>query len=177
MEASVVRSILWAGMVLLTAGPASTASPINVELRAVSSTGIGEPVGKVDVNETEDGLAFEVTTWSISAGEHGFHVHETGSCDPKSKDGVPEAAGSAGPHFDPHKSGRHRGPGQGGHAGDLPRLTIAGEGEQRIAFVVPLLTLKEIRGRALIVHEGGDTYADVPPAGGGGKRIACGVIP
>jgi hypothetical protein len=29
-----------------------------------------------------------------------------------------------------------------------------------------------------MIHEGGDNYADAPkPLGGGGARIACGVIP
>jgi Cu-Zn family superoxide dismutase len=40
------------------------------------------------------------------------------------------------------------------------------------------LTLKEVRGRSIMIHEGGDNYSDQPkPLGGGGARIACGVIP
>jgi Cu-Zn family superoxide dismutase len=34
-----------------------------------------------------------------------------------------------------------------------------------------------IRGKALMIHAGGDNYSDRPaPLGGGGARIACGVI-
>ncbi len=30
----------------------------------------------------------------------------------------------------------------------------------------------------LVIHEGGDNYSDTPkPLGGGGGRIACGVVP
>ena len=37
--------------------------------------------------------------------------------------------------------------------------------------------LDELKGKALMIHEGGDNYADEPkPLGGGGGRIACGVI-
>ena len=38
--------------------------------------------------------------------------------------------------------------------------------------------MEDVSGRALMIHEGGDNYADEPkPLGGGGARIACGVIP
>jgi Cu-Zn family superoxide dismutase len=34
-----------------------------------------------------------------------------------------------------------------------------------------------VKGKALMIHAGGDNYADQPkPLGGGGDRIACGVI-
>ena len=36
---------------------------------------------------------------------------------------------------------------------------------------------EEIKGRSLMVHAGGDNHADHPePLGGGGARVACGVI-
>ncbi len=42
---------------------------------------------------------------------------------------------------------------------------------------MPRLTAKEIRERSVVIHAGGDNYQDTPKAlGGGGKRIACGVI-
>jgi superoxide dismutase, Cu-Zn family len=34
-----------------------------------------------------------------------------------------------------------------------------------------------VRSRSLIIHAGGDNHADQPaPSGGGGARVACGVI-
>ena len=39
------------------------------------------------------------------------------------------------------------------------------------------LTLADVRGRSLIIHEGGDNYTDTPENGGGKARIACGVVP
>ena len=38
--------------------------------------------------------------------------------------------------------------------------------------------VKDFLGRSIMIHEGGDSYSDKPaPLGGGGARIACGVIP
>ena len=37
--------------------------------------------------------------------------------------------------------------------------------------------LSDLRGRALVIHEGGDNYTDNPENGGGKGRIACGVVP
>mgnify|MGYP006210031799 CR=1 FL=1 len=40
-----------------------------------------------------------------------------------------------------------------------------------------LRVIAEIKGHALMVHAGGDNHADMPkPLGGGGDRMACGVI-
>ena len=37
--------------------------------------------------------------------------------------------------------------------------------------------LADVQGRSLMVHAGGDNHADHPaPLGGGGARVACGVI-
>ena len=49
------------------------------------------------------------------------------------------------------------------------------DGVTRTDVVAPRLKTADLRGRALIVHAGGDTYSDTPPLGGGGARIACGV--
>ena len=49
------------------------------------------------------------------------------------------------------------------------------DGSTTSEVVAPRLRTTDLRGRALIVHAGGDTYSDVPPLGGGGARIACGI--
>ena len=39
------------------------------------------------------------------------------------------------------------------------------------------LKVADVKGRALMIHAGGDNYSDQPkPLGGGGARVACGVI-
>ena len=44
--------------------------------------------------------------------------------------------------------------------------------------MAPRITdLAALRGKTLMIHAGGDNYSDQPkPLGGGGARIACGVI-
>ena len=65
----------------------------------------------------------------------------------------------------------------GGHKGDLPVLVVGADGDASLPVLAPQLRVKDVRGRSLMIHEGGDNYSDQPePLGGGGTRIACGVI-
>ena len=70
----------------------------------------------------------------------------------------------------------HKGPGGGGHKGDLPKLVVSDKGEAKDKIEVKGVTLADFQGHALMIHAGGDNYSDAPkPLGGGGERIACGV--
>ena len=110
-------------------------------------------------------------------GAHGFHLHENPSCDPGEKDGSVQPGWSAGNHYDPAKSGRHEGPQGAGHLGDLPILNVDEAGRAIGAVTAPRLKMSDLKGRAVIIHAGSDTYSDQPEkGGGGGARIACGVI-
>ncbi|WP_395769820.1 superoxide dismutase family protein [Arenimonas sp.] len=51
------------------------------------------------------------------------------------------------------------------------------EGSATQPVLAPRLKLSELPGRSLMLHAGGDNHADHPATlGGGGARIACGVI-
>ncbi len=105
----------------------------------------------------------------LPAGDHGFHAHVNPDCGNSGQD--------AGGHFDPGATGRHEGPEGNGHLGDLPRLS-SDAGRVVTSVVAPRLTLNDVYGRALVIHEGGDNYSDTPASlGGGGARLACGVVP
>jgi Cu-Zn family superoxide dismutase len=89
------------------------------------------------------------------------------------------AAGlAAGGHFDPHGTGLHKGPESAdGHEGDLPALNVAADGTANMAVTAPHVKLANVKGRSLMIHAGGDNYADEPaPLGGSGARMACGMI-
>ncbi|HEY4737664.1 MAG TPA: superoxide dismutase family protein, partial [Xanthobacteraceae bacterium] len=63
------------------------------------------------------------------------------------------------------------------HKGDMPVLTVDAGGKATKAVVVPHLTVADVKGRSIMIHAGGDNYSDQPaPLGGGGARIACGVV-
>ncbi|MFS2223096.1 superoxide dismutase [Cu-Zn] SodC [Pantoea sp. B65] len=166
-----------AALALLAGGFAQAASE-QVELHEVTKQGGGQSIGQVTISETAYGLEFTPDLHTLPPGVHGFHVHAQGSCEPATSDGKTVAAGAAGGHLDPANSGKHLGPYQQGHLGDLPALFVTADGKATYPLLAPRIKkLSEISGKALMVHVGGDNSADHPkPLGGGGDRFACGVI-
>jgi Cu-Zn family superoxide dismutase len=163
---------------LLVAAPALAAKPVKVPLNFVTADGVGKAAGTVTIKETKDGVVLQTDLKDLPPGEHGFHMHEKASCDAADKDGKKTAAQAAGGHFDPDATKVHKGPGGGGHKGDLPKITANDKGVSKEKLEVKGLKLADFAGHSLMIHEGGDNYADAPkPLGGGGARIICGVVP
>lgn len=153
------------------------AAEVVVPVNTVNEKGLVKPIGSIKISESSDGLLFSPSLEGLPAGEHGFHVHENPSCEPKEKDGKMTPALSAGGHYDPKATKKHAGPEGNGHLGDLPKLVVDADGKTTASVVAPRLKLDDVKGRALIIHAGGDNYSDDPePLGGGKARIACGVI-
>jgi len=169
------------GCLLLAATSVATAKapkPVKVSMNLIDTTGVGKSIGTITIAQTAKGLQLVPALKGLPPGEHGLHVHENGSCAPADKDGQPTAGQAAGGHYDPDGTKAHKGPGGGGHKGDLPKLVVGAKGTANSKIEVPGLKLADVAGRALVIHEGGDNYSDTPkPLGGGGTRIACGVIP
>ncbi|ECC8833808.1 superoxide dismutase [Cu-Zn] SodC2, partial [Salmonella enterica subsp. salamae] len=65
-----------------------------------------------------------------------------------------------------------------GHLGDLPALYVNHEGNADYPVLAPRLkSISQVKGHAIMIHAGGDNHEDHPnPLGGGGARIACGII-
>lgn len=168
----------WIAMLAALSVSSVQAASKDVAINLVSADGVVQPIGQVTVNETEHGLLFTPQLSLLPAGIHGFHVHENGSCEAAVKDGKPVAALAAGGHFDANKTDKHLGPYADGHLGDLPALYANTDGTVTNPVLAPRLNkISEIEGRALMVHAGGDNHSDQPAAlGGGGARMACGVI-
>lgn len=158
--------------VTLHAGESATAT-----VNLVTPQGVGAVIGTITFTDTPNGLSVMPNLTGLPMGERGFHIHENPDCSPKEKDGVMVAALAAGPHYDPSHSGKHSGPHGGGHKGDLPKLEVAANGTATKSLVVSGVAVHDIRNRSVMIHAGGDNYADEPaPLGGGGARIACGVV-
>jgi len=170
--------IRWMWAALLGASCAlANAADLKVAMKMATEKGEGLDVGTVTISETQYGLVFTPALSGLPAGLHGFHVHENGSCGPNQKDGKTVPAGAAGGHLDPAKTGKHGQPWGEGHLGDLPALSVDDKGNAGNPVLAPRLKLADVKGKALMVHAGGDNHADHPaPLGGGGGRIACGVI-
>lgn len=159
-------------------GTAASAADIRVILNKVGPEGAGESIGTVTLRDSSElGLLILPDLKGLPPGAHGFHVHENPDCASMLKEAKHDAAGAAGGHLDPQKTGRHAGPVGAGHLGDLPQLLVDDPGNARMALVVPRLQVPDVVGHSLMIHAGGDNYSDQPqPLGGGGPRIACGVI-
>lgn len=158
---------------------AAFAANTTVVLKEATTTGEGKAIGEVVISETEYGLLFTPKITGLQAGVHGFHIHANPSCEPGEKEGKMVPALKAGGHMDPEKTGVHKGPyDNSGHLGDLPGLVTDAKGNADYAVLAPRLkSLKDVQNHALMVHVGGDNYSDNPEAlGGGGARMACGVI-
>lgn len=152
-------------------------SDTTVEMHVVDAKGVGAAIGTVVISETAYGLVFTPALTGLPAGLHGFHLHANASCEPAEKDGKAVAAGAAGGHYDPADTKQHGTAWGNGHLGDLPALYVDANGVATNPVLAPRLKMADLQGRALMIHAGGDNHADHPaPLGGGGARVACGVI-
>lgn len=153
------------------------AADITIPIHKISAAEIGESIRSIRAVDTTGGLRLVPRLAQLPVGERGFHVHEAMSCAAEAKDGRKGAGLGAGGHYDPAKTGKHAGPGGDGHIGDMPALSVAADGTARKSVLAPRLKVADLRGRAIVIHGGGDNFADQPqPLGGGGARIACGTI-
>ncbi|GAB4168438.1 MAG: superoxide dismutase family protein [Rhodocyclaceae bacterium] len=161
--------------IMLCAGAAM--ADTTVQMSMVDARGIGAGIGTVVISESKYGMVFSPSLAGLPPGIHGCHVHQNPSCEPKESDGRMVPAAAAGGHYDPLDSKRHGTPWGDGHLGDLPALFVDANGNATQPVLAPRLKAADLAGRSLMVHVGGDNHADHPAAlGGGGARMACGVI-
>lgn len=171
-----------AAVLVLMSGFATAADIIDIEditiqMDSIDASGATKSIGTVTIHATRYGLEFQPNMTGLTPGMHGFHIHQNPSCAPSEKDGKMVPALAAGGHYDPGNTGRHEGPWGDGHLGDLPALYVDEKGIAVYPILAPRLKLSDLNGHALMIHFGGDNHSDHPsPLGGGGARIACGVI-
>jgi Cu-Zn family superoxide dismutase len=168
-----------AGAAALGLSGAAFAATRTVTINAIDAKGVGAAVGSVTFKDSKQGLLVEPKLTGLPAGPHGFHIHETPNCGPgPGANNQPAAGMAAGGHYDPKGTKMHHGPlATDGHLGDLPVLIVDKDGKADLPVLAPHLKVSNLKGRAVMIHAGGDNYADQPaPLGGGGGRIACGVV-
>ena len=169
--------ILAAAIVAAGAGAAYGANK-TVTMTAIDANGVVKKIGTIHLSDTKAGMQITPRLVGLPPGDHGFHVHVNPNCGPgNGPDGQPAAGMAAGGHYDPANTGKHLGPLGEGHKGDLPALTFDASGKATKKIVAPHLTVADVKGRSIMIHAGADNYSDQPaPLGGGGARIACGVV-
>lgn len=121
-----LSSAVAAGALLsLTAAPVF-AEEASAEMYSVSEDGIGESLGTVQLSDGADGLTLAVDVQGLTPGEHGFHLHQNGSCEPAANaEGQMTAALGAGGHYDPEGTAEHAGPEGEGHRATCRRSRSA----------------------------------------------------
>ena len=94
------------------------------------------------------------------SGFYAFNIHEKGDCGNNFED--------TGNHYNPEGVPHPL------HAGDMPTL-MATNGYSWMAFYDGRLSVREIIGKSVIIHERADDFT-TQPSGNAGNKIACGVV-
>jgi Cu-Zn family superoxide dismutase len=150
--------------------------------RAILRDTQGNIIGTALLTQTEAGVRIQIEIRNFDSavtgnyrGQHGFHIHEVGECEP------PDFT-SAGEHFNPTGVDHGLLNPDGAHAGDLVNLWIEADGSGDYDMTTDLITLGEGErnifdedGSSLVIHQHPDDYL-TDPAGSSGDRLACGVI-
>ncbi|MEG6507949.1 superoxide dismutase family protein [Methyloligella sp. 2.7D] len=168
MSFALPAAIVAAGLAF--AAPAFADAP---EAEATLKDVDGNTVGEVDLEETPHGVLLDVELKGFPPGDHAFHIHAVGKCEPPFK--------SAGGHFNPTDVEHGYFSKTGPHAGDMPNIHVPASGKLDFEVFNPMVTfngdnaLFDEDGAAIMIHDGEDDY-ESQPSGDAGSRIACGVI-
>ena len=130
----------------------------------------GKEVGSAALTQTPAGVLINLSVKGLPAGEHAFHVHAVGKCEPPFT--------TAGGHFNPEKKKHGMMASDGPHAGDMPNLHVPTSGELAVDVLNAAVTLEKGKanslfgpeGTALIIHAGKDDYKTDPTGEAGGRR-------
>ena len=166
-------------LALSVAALALLAVPVHAQDAAATATLVdqsGNTLGTLSLVEMDGGVHISGELTGVPNGEHGFHIHETGVCDP--------ATGfeSAGAHFEPgtHLHGMENP--EGPHAGDLLNVTADDDGNVAVDLHNASVSLGDgdsslfdADGSAIVLHDDPDDYR-TDPSGNSGDRYACGVV-
>ncbi len=144
--------------------PLLAQADIIVPMYATVAKGLGPLLGTVRINESPYGLEFQPHLKHLVPGYHGFHIQQNPFC--------ANNALAAGAIFDPPTGSANE------QLGGLPSLYVNADGTATTVVLAPRYQhLFEIKGRSLVIHEGGDDFASIDrKLGGGINQKVCGII-
>ena len=160
--------ILGAGVALAQGGGTATAQLEDTD---------GNPVGDATFTEGPNGVTINANLQpgqnALGPGEHGIHIHETGSTSPDFE--------AAGEHFNPTNAQHGLQNPEGPHAGDLENIVVNEDGSAYYQTLNNRITLSgenailDSDGSTLVIHAGSDDQ-QTDPSGHSGGRAVAGVI-
>jgi Cu-Zn family superoxide dismutase len=167
----IVKQAACAALLIAASAVAALAQSASAPLKDAQ----GKEVGSANLTQTPHGVLINVSVKGLPPGEHAFHVHAVGKCEPPFT--------SAGGHFNPGAKKHGLLAAEGYHAGDMPNLHVPQSGDLSVEVLNTAITLDKGKpnsvfdadGSAIVIHAAGDDYKG-DPAGNAGSRIACGVI-
>ena len=170
-----MRRALVVSAALMLAGCATMEDKAPLSGGATLKDKDGKQIGVATLIQQPDGVRIAITGYRLPPGVHGLHIHAVGQCQP------PEFT-TAGAHFNPMGKKHGTQNPEGAHAGDLPNLDVAANGEGGVDIVSKAVTLGPgptslfgDNGTSIVIHTGPDDMK-TDPTGNSGGRIACGVI-
>jgi Cu-Zn family superoxide dismutase len=133
--------------------------------------------GDILVESFKKGVKLVAHFTKLPKGKHGFHIHRAGDLRGEVCQGLCE-------HYDRGKNQHGDGPfsKRERHTGDLGNIEIKeGETECHQTYYLPGVSVQDLWGRSIIVHEGEDDlglgeFEDSKVTGHSGKRIGCAIF-
>lgn len=177
-----MKKLLLAGVAII--GMTSLSITANAQQSAVATVidNNAAELGEIKIKQAPNGILLHVNLEGLPAGKHGFHIHETGTCEDHDK--FTMAHGHIG-KGDDVKHGLMNPDGY--EEGDLPNLIVSKDGTVEVELYVNDLKIADADdmnddsvlldddGAAFMIHANPDDHM-TQPIGGAGDRIACGVI-
>lgn len=134
----------------------------------------GKEIGRVHFTAAPKGALIRIVVkpGGLAPGWHGTHLHMVGDCSDTAK------FAHAGGHIKTNETNHGLLYPHGPESGDLPNLSVMGDGSAAAEMFTNLVTLSELQdqdGSALMIHAGPDDHV-TQPTGNSGDRVACAVV-
>lgn len=117
-------------------------------------------------------VTMSATFSGLTPGEHAIHIHEKADCSAAD-------ATSSGGHWNPTATPHGKWGDEGGfHLGDIGNFTADLNGNAEVSFETEKWCIgcgdpmRDILGKAVIVHQGSDDFTS-QPSGAAGPRVSC----
>ncbi|MDB2521106.1 superoxide dismutase family protein [Flavobacteriaceae bacterium] len=168
-----MKKVFFSFLIVLLSGiigcQEATVKEIEISLNAKSNSNTS---GEVSFTEKDGVVSMEAHIYGLDPGTHAIHLHEKADC--SSPDGK-STGGHWNPTFEQHGAWKDE---SGFHRGDIGNFEADDNGHGMIKFSTDLWCIdcddpiKNIVGKAVIVHQGADDLIS-QPSGAAGSRVSC----